>query len=412
MSDLDALFRAVLDRPDDDTPRLVYADALDDHGAADRAAFIRRQVAAARAEPWEPAAVRARVFHDDAPPGEDSRAQLPELPPGLDWDARPFRRGFPAVVQARDAAAFVDADHLYDLAPVESLEIELLPITQVAALAASRALARLKRLVIRSGLGRVTARELFRSPHLTHLDELVIGAGLTSSLTAQVVVNSPTFRRLRSLSYRDEQPGGALVAALADLAAAPALRALDIQGSRLTSDDLSRFLDAPVAGRLECLDVGDNRLGGEGFRQLVAGDRLPALRRLDARQIGLGSAGVTELGGRPLASRLRYLDLGGNALVSKTGAALAELDLRELRVLDLGDNRLGDVGVSDLLRGQWVVRLLELDLSENGIGAAGADALIRSQDLDGLVALDVRGNAIPSEVRTALRQRFGDRVLL
>ena len=46
MTDLDVLYRAVLDRPDDDTPRLVLADALDDAGtpdAADRAALIRAQ---------------------------------------------------------------------------------------------------------------------------------------------------------------------------------------------------------------------------------------------------------------------------------------------------------------------------------------------------------------------------------
>lgn len=48
MSDLDALLRAVLGRPDDDTPRLVFADALDDLGEAERAAFVRCQVELAR----------------------------------------------------------------------------------------------------------------------------------------------------------------------------------------------------------------------------------------------------------------------------------------------------------------------------------------------------------------------------
>jgi uncharacterized protein (TIGR02996 family) len=69
MSDLDALYRAILDRPDDDTPRLVYADALDDLGDADRAAFVRLQVEAARSAPWEPAAIRCRCFRGDAPRG-------------------------------------------------------------------------------------------------------------------------------------------------------------------------------------------------------------------------------------------------------------------------------------------------------------------------------------------------------
>jgi uncharacterized protein (TIGR02996 family) len=54
MSDRDALFAAVLDQPADDTPRLVYADFLDDTGADDdhqRAAFIRAQIEIARRAP-------------------------------------------------------------------------------------------------------------------------------------------------------------------------------------------------------------------------------------------------------------------------------------------------------------------------------------------------------------------------
>lgn len=45
-----ALLRAIGAAPDDDTPRLVAADWLDEHGDADRAAFIRAQVELARLE--------------------------------------------------------------------------------------------------------------------------------------------------------------------------------------------------------------------------------------------------------------------------------------------------------------------------------------------------------------------------
>src|SRR4051812_17905575 len=48
MTDADALLRAVLAAPDDDAPRLVYADWCDEHGDPDRAAFIRAQVELAR----------------------------------------------------------------------------------------------------------------------------------------------------------------------------------------------------------------------------------------------------------------------------------------------------------------------------------------------------------------------------
>ena len=50
MTQRDAFLRAIREHPDDDTPRLVYADWLDEHGDADRAEFIRAQCALARLE--------------------------------------------------------------------------------------------------------------------------------------------------------------------------------------------------------------------------------------------------------------------------------------------------------------------------------------------------------------------------
>lgn len=43
MHDRDALVRAIIENPEDDSPRLVYADWLDEHGGAARAEFIRLQ---------------------------------------------------------------------------------------------------------------------------------------------------------------------------------------------------------------------------------------------------------------------------------------------------------------------------------------------------------------------------------
>src|SRR5262245_49341694 len=40
----DALLRACFENPDDDTPRLAYADWLDENGDPDRAEFIRVQL--------------------------------------------------------------------------------------------------------------------------------------------------------------------------------------------------------------------------------------------------------------------------------------------------------------------------------------------------------------------------------
>jgi uncharacterized protein (TIGR02996 family) len=53
----DALLREVLEVPGDDTPRLVLADWLEEHGEPDRAEFIRVQVALARLAGEEGASV-------------------------------------------------------------------------------------------------------------------------------------------------------------------------------------------------------------------------------------------------------------------------------------------------------------------------------------------------------------------
>jgi uncharacterized protein (TIGR02996 family) len=44
----DDFLRAVLAAPDDDTPRLAFADWLDEHGEPERAEFIRVQCRLAR----------------------------------------------------------------------------------------------------------------------------------------------------------------------------------------------------------------------------------------------------------------------------------------------------------------------------------------------------------------------------
>ncbi|HEX5273253.1 MAG TPA: TIGR02996 domain-containing protein, partial [Gemmataceae bacterium] len=54
MTDEEALLRAVIADPDDDAPRLIYADWLDEQGKADRAEFIRVQCALQAAPPGDP----------------------------------------------------------------------------------------------------------------------------------------------------------------------------------------------------------------------------------------------------------------------------------------------------------------------------------------------------------------------
>jgi uncharacterized protein (TIGR02996 family) len=48
------LYQAILEQPDDDTPRLIYSDWLEEHGDPARAEFIRAQCQLARTAEAQP----------------------------------------------------------------------------------------------------------------------------------------------------------------------------------------------------------------------------------------------------------------------------------------------------------------------------------------------------------------------
>src|SRR5262245_38829145 len=86
MSDCAALLAAIREAPDDDAPRLVYADWLDEHGQPERAEFIRVQCELARHDSAE---LRTREAELLAERHDDFAGALAF--PGLQFR---FRRGF------------------------------------------------------------------------------------------------------------------------------------------------------------------------------------------------------------------------------------------------------------------------------------------------------------------------------
>lgn len=410
MTDREALSRAVLEHPDDDTLRLIYADALEEEGDPRRAAFVRAQVQLARLPEYDPAWVRAR--HHDA--RFDPRWILDlVLPDGLDWAREPFRRGFPANVQARDAAAFVaHADELFAQFPIESVELSVARVAEASEFAGCPWVSRLSRLSVTQGIGGQAAARLLGSEHYERLRELHVGAGLTTAETARSVVRSRVFRRLTTLSCRDDQGGGrTLVLELTRLADPPRLRSLDLSGNRLTDEQLAGLLRAPALADVEELDLSDNTLGAEGMRVLSAA-RLPKLHSLRLLRTRPALTGVLSLVDGDGATRLRSLTLGGNNLPADAAELLASETLDGLRVLDLRENRLGDSGVETLAASPYLRNLAHLDLASNEIEDGGADSLAESPHLAGLVCLDLHGNVISPDAAARLRRRFGDRVFL
>jgi uncharacterized protein (TIGR02996 family) len=102
MSDGEALLRAIVRAPEDDLPRLVYADWLDEAGHADRAALIRVQIELSRTRETEVLSVEDRQL---APVGDRPCQRRREwaLPPAvrdrwpIDVGGWEWHRGFPEV---------------------------------------------------------------------------------------------------------------------------------------------------------------------------------------------------------------------------------------------------------------------------------------------------------------------------
>src|SRR5262245_36424866 len=159
-----AFLEDIIEHPDDDAPRLVYADWLDDHDQHDRAEFIRLQCAMAR----EPA------DHPDRPRW---RGRLRALSVHeRDWagpiadrsEAFRFRRGFVEWAEI-DAGALVKHPALVRGTPIRALLLTGLRAAQVPSLPGPPDLPHLAVFDLRSEVRHASVRRLLEAPFLQHL---------------------------------------------------------------------------------------------------------------------------------------------------------------------------------------------------------------------------------------------------
>ncbi|MCI0462974.1 MAG: TIGR02996 domain-containing protein [Gemmataceae bacterium] len=127
MNERQALLRALIDNPDDDGPRLVYSDWLEEHGDTEsdraRAAFIRLQVECTRLGPYDPIRLDLEGQAEAL-----LRAHCKAWLAGLDkWMVNhhftSIERGFPVVVQASVSELLDRGDELWAAAPFRHLDI-------------------------------------------------------------------------------------------------------------------------------------------------------------------------------------------------------------------------------------------------------------------------------------------------
>jgi uncharacterized protein (TIGR02996 family) len=308
--------RDILERPDDDVPRLIYADWLEEFGDEDdvaRAEFIRLQCERARlgatGGPADRLARRAEKLlrgHWEAWVGPlrqvvgPGAAALGETwltggyqPEGL----TKFRRGFVEVLSLNAHRFLLQAEALFDLTPLRYLR-----------------------------LGGLTteAAELAACPSVEWLHTLdVMDRGL-SAAGMQALAISPFLKRLSGLGLYNNEIGDAGAAALAEARWLAGLRYLELGQTGLRPAGVAALAGTEQPFRPLRLGLANNALEDEGARALAASPVLEQAVGLDLHGCRIGPAGVAALLTSPHLGALRYLGLGGNALGPGQREALRE----------------------------------------------------------------------------------------
>jgi uncharacterized protein (TIGR02996 family) len=126
MTDGDALLAAVIANPDEDTPRLIYADWLQENGQPDRAEFIRLQIerelgVANTNRYWE---LRRRESALLSKRKKEWVRSVRQLLPGSRCE---FRRGFVEAVETEASLYLRSEAELYAAAPLRDVVVRNVP---------------------------------------------------------------------------------------------------------------------------------------------------------------------------------------------------------------------------------------------------------------------------------------------
>jgi uncharacterized protein (TIGR02996 family) len=320
VNERDALLKAVCDNPDDDTPRLVFADWLQEHGDEDRAEFIRLQIElAALPEGKKKQKAQAREKELLDAHRDEWTEPLEEFEGSRTADYYEFRRGFVEAIGSDGEIMVEEGERVFELAPIR--ELVLADEEEYGALAKCEWLLRLHTLDLK-------------------------GSGLSAHFDPAPLIRSKYLANLKSLCLAGEDDNGHL----------------DEVGLRALAG--TRYLT-----KLERLDISHNWLFGADRtmpEQTVArktlwrlGEKMPALRELNLSGIVMRCGELSAMTFQPWVSQLRVLDLSRNQLAEHGCRALCDSkQLVNLERLGLTRNERYDATTGSLVPLSAAVRAM------------------------------------------------------
>jgi len=404
MTDGAALYRSILVNPADDTPRLVYADWLEENGRAEEAEFIRVECRLHADVPDDTDLIdrqeELRLWLRTHMPGPKMRfpAGL-KVASGADWWAQ-TRRGFPCFIEyeginreglrpIREMAAALQT--AFATVPTRWLVVRFVTVEQLSELLRQPVIAGLQKLTIQLGaseeprdevgrmlgdcrhvrnleglalafsIGPAGVEGLARSEHLSRLRQLVLEPAALTPASVDTLAGSEWFGRLFELSMNDNCP----------------------------AQVFERLCEQKPFPNLHLLDLTDNVFHGTSWRAFARSKSFPALAEINLSRTDLSGEGFAALVSanwfRPIALNLSACAIGNEGAFELARSNWVEA----LDRLDLRHNSLGAVAATAIGRCARFSRLKHLDLGYNAIGASTLQAIAANPALRNLTALEL-----------------------
>jgi uncharacterized protein (TIGR02996 family) len=456
LSDRDALLAAICANPHEDTPRLAFADWLNENGEDARAEFIRAQCALAQAEDEHDRSYAMYEFLCRVYPTGLAATNWERVDPGvkrlIDLHARcgkllkkhgakwrpqgpgqrrvkwaGFRRGFPHLIELRSEREFGTfvAGLRGTVPPVElavhdalSRVLDLFDepgsLDWLAAVSTSepvgvrelghrpeaRNISALR--IGNPGDGEPSIPSALGAPYWTGLRSLHLSDGLVSREAAEALLRLPNLRTLRHLRLRAYDGWIADPVRTLAVDGFTELRTLGIEACYLNDDAAEALANCADLKNLRYLELRDNRITGRGVTALLTSPHLTNLVYLGLERNPCAGVDAKNLAKAPPGA-LRLLHAHGARFeAADVGALMRCPRVRTCWYFDVDDNNLGTPAVRALVRGgkDWCPPILWI--AYNSIDDKGAEALANWRAASNLSALHIKYNSVTDAGVSAL----------
>lgn len=420
MTDREALYRAIIANPDEDTPRFVYADWLEENGEPEHAEFIRIGCLLEANTPDHPDYVEWLTRQEELTCWLATHAEAPEhkFPAGLEVSAgkdgkdwwRISRRGFPRYLEfdgnyhhgpAAIRALAKSLEKAFDTLPTRWLAVRFISNDQLAELLRQPIIAKLDSLTLqlydRDEPNDEAAELVAACPHFKNLRglNLVFDFG---DMGADALSHSEYLRQLERLTIQCDWR-------IRTHDWFPNLRELDL-GQIFTAASFEQLCANDPFRKLHTLHLSRWELPQSCWQAFAKSKAFPALTRLSLTRTHLGEGNIAMLAGAKWL-RLASLELYNCAMGNDGAEALAAVPwLDSVRWLGLHRNQLRAVGIAAIVKRRKFSSLKHLDLSNNALGSTALREIVINPILRGLIGLNLGGDPSTFQLTPAHLHEF------